>query len=118
MDEIVLIGYSFGDNHLNRLFLNFLGIKSSNTVRIVTYHPDPIDMIQDGTTEGSFIHSALQAASINNIPLKTPNGDYKYSRQVEEINRVGYGALAPRLHMYKKGYDQFLEEFAVVSLAP
>jgi len=118
VDEIVLIGYSFGDNHLNRLFLNFLGIKSSNTVRIVTYHPDPIDMIQDGTTEGSFIHSALQAASINNIPLKTPNGDYKYSRQVEEINRVGYGALAPRLHMYKKGYDQFLEEFAVVSLAP
>jgi hypothetical protein len=113
-DEIVLIGYSFGDPHFNRLFLNFLTANESSKVVIVTNYTDSINVVRDGTKQDSFIRSVLHFLSKRAIPLKSPHGEYLFSENVDIINQIGYGELAPNVLLYKKGYNSFLEEFFTI----
>ena len=45
--EIVLIGYSFGDEHLNRLLISFLAISPANKVLIVDYYQNNLSLTEE-----------------------------------------------------------------------
>ena len=102
-DELIIVGYSFNDEHINRLLENFLSIDSMKRMIVIDKYVE--DVIKDTDTE--FI-DALQKICRGT----TKNGDY--DDELQKINNKGYGYLFPKILFYKKGYECFLEEYTNV----
>jgi hypothetical protein len=115
-DELMVIGYSFGDEHFNRFILNFLGRGAGRRLIAVEYRPDPIDPMEEYLGRMP-LFTLLTKAGITGLPLsqKGPD-DFRYAHQglVDRINKVGYGVLYPRLVYDKRGYAAFLRDFRSV----
>ncbi len=115
-DSVYIIGYSFGDNHINRLLMSFLQISKSNHIYVVDYYPDELTMTEeykDSKILISKIHGVFRPiwemifSEENKVSPANPS-------EVERINRDGYGDLFPQITFYKKGYENFLKEYEAV----
>lgn len=115
-NKIYVIGYSFSDAHFNRMILNFLNVSPENTIYIVDYFPNHLDVVQEFTTPGSLISRIFRALNISSIPMvgHPPNPTYQYQNHINSLNGQGYGFIMPQVWFYKKGYDQFLSEINVL----
>lgn len=112
-DAVYVIGYSFGDDHVNRLLRSFLQLSSQNRIIIVDYYPDTITMVDEYMNPNSIITKINQnfgtewQIMINQNSEKQPvNPD-----EIEQLNARGYGNLFSQVLFYKKGYKDFLNEF-------
>lgn len=102
-DEIIIIGYSFNDNHINRMLLNYWETNPMKRLIIVDYckhiidykHPENIPCIE------RILH--LFSTTLN---------DNAY--EIQRLNDDGYGYLCPKILLYKKGYESFLTEYQKV----
>lgn len=101
--ELIIIGYSFNDEHINRLLENFLAKDSMKRMIVVDKYEK--DVIRGSDT---LLMDTLQ--KICGGTLK--NFDYK--DELEKVNNDGYGYLFPKILFYKKGYECFLEEYTNV----
>lgn len=54
-DTVYIIGYSFGDEHINRLLRSFLQLNFQNKIIIVDYYPDTITMMDEYMNPNSII---------------------------------------------------------------
>ena len=116
-DTVYIIGYSFGDDHFNRLMKSFLKLKDTNKVVIVDYYPNAIGMVDEYKDQNNIISKICQVFgtewsviydSIKQIklPFNEP--------EVDKLNKSGYGEIFKNVYFYKKGYNDFLNEFTQI----
>ena len=115
-DIVFLIGYSFGDEHFNRTLPAFLQIDSKRRVVIVDYYPEAVtrrDEFQDPNNALTKIYSAFKRDWDFYTAL---DGKLEPTNQAEidKINSLGYGYIFNQVLFYKKGYENFLNEYLAV----
>lgn len=112
-DTIFVIGYSFGDLHINRMLMSYLETDSLHKIVVVDYYQDDLTMTSEynddnniilrvhlcfGTEWGVFLE--------NGVNLKPMNQE-----GVNSVNQKGYGWIFDQVLFYKKGYAEFLDEY-------
>lgn len=113
-DIIYIIGYSFSDEHFNRLMKSFLKLKDTNKVVIVDCYPDAIGMVDEYMDQNNIISKICQvfgtewsviydSARQNKLPFN--------QSEVQKLNKEGFGEIFKNVYFYKKGYYDFLNEF-------
>ncbi len=110
---IYIIGYSFGDSHINRLLGSFLRLSRENSLYIVDlYKKDVNDISKSGKHEG-IMQNISRFFKTFFIPfyLDDANAEQKYLKEINEVNDKGYGKIADQVIFYKKGYESFLKEY-------
>ncbi len=115
-NTVYIIGYSFGDDHINRLLRSFIKRNNENRVIIVDFNPDQIDMTDTSNSDNSIIHKIhyylgtdwLLTYSVGMV-LMADN-----PQEIDNINTGGYGQLFPQVYYYKWGYEYFLGHFAEI----
>nr|MBP7472634.1 SIR2 family protein [Prevotella sp.] len=90
-DTIYIIGYSFGDQHINRLLNTFLERNENNKIFIIDY-----------SKEKYSAQTILETFNTFN-----PDGVYLYNQnEVNESKEEKHNVI-----YYNKGYEEFLNEF-------
>lgn len=112
-DTVYVIGYSFGDDHVNRLLRSFLKLNPDNRVVIVDYYPWEVYNASEHKDSNNFITKIYQYLGAEwNIWYSQDKGVMAFNQDaVDHINSEGYGELCPQVIFYKKGYSEFLSEF-------
>ena len=117
-DELFIIGYSFGDPHINRFLTNYL-LDPRHRVMLITLHKSPIDLLE--RFKGQEPPAAtLRALGFDRIALDPANdGRAKHQGDVDHLNIDEYGTLERAIAMDKRGYGTFLhdQEPALAALA-
>lgn len=105
-EEILIVGYSFNDEHINRLLKNFWSKNKIKRIVIV----DKIEGLIDCNHPDNFNGVIKKIEQVFSTSLNYNN--------IEEINTEGYGYLFPKILFFKKGYEAFLNEYddVIVSL--
>lgn len=117
--EIYLIGYSFGDLHFNRLLKAFLLLDKSNIVYIIDKYDDTITMTDEYQDENNIITKIQQVFSPEWKIVFDRDTNQKIAfneKEVNKINDIGYGEIFDQIVFYKKGYEEFLNEYNNVIL--
>lgn len=113
--EIVVVGYSFGDVHLNRLLISFLKINSKNRVLIIDYYADDVSLTDEYRDSDNIVFKiSVCFKSVWNLIYKADAKLTDRPVDVEQINKQGFGVLFPQIVFYKKGYEEFLNEYKAV----
>lgn len=113
-DGVVIVGYSFRDPHINRLLSNLRSLRPKNGVLVIDCWPDEVDLVKELTDFSGPIKGLLDAFKINSISVCPRTLGYKFSKQLTETNKNGYGFLCPYIWIYKRGYEKFLSEWQPV----
>lgn len=112
-NAVYIIGYSFGDDHFNRLLKSFIQNNPNNKVFIIDYHPAGIDManIQNGENEiVKKIHYCFNTEWV--LTYSDEKGLMPDKpEKIDQINQLGHGWLFPQVYFYKKGYEDFLHDY-------
>ena len=112
--KIFIIGYSFGDEHFNRLLRSFLYMNKKNKVYVIDMYDSMVTMVNEYKEDSNIItkiHNTFKP-DWNIIFDNDSSQKLPYNQQeVNKINQEGYGEIFERIILYKKGYDQFLNEF-------
>lgn len=115
-ERVVLIGYSFGDEHINRLLQSFIITDINHHVYIVDYYPNEVTMVNEWEDKDNIIFKINQTFGIPWLISKDPTTWKSFPhnpQQVQNINdpNLGYGDIFDRVHFYKKGYLDFLKNY-------
>ena len=112
-DTVFIIGYSFGDDHINRLLRSFIKMDRQNRVIIVGFNPYQIDLTDTSENSNSTIHKIhyylgtdWQLTYTEGMGLMANN-----PHEIDKINTRGYGQLFPQVYFYRLGYEAFLDSF-------
>lgn len=104
--SIISIGYSFKDEHVNRILSSFLNIDIKNKVVIVDFNTENDVIIDDLVNPRNILYDIYRVflckITINN------------SQEIKNINTIGYGFITEQILYYKKGYESFLSEYKEV----
>ena len=102
---IIIIGYSFKDQHVNRILSPFLNMNKGNKIILVDYkqaNVSPHDLMNKGNILYDIYKVFLCKLEIDN------NHEY------DNINNNGYGFITNQILYYKNGYENFLNEYKQV----
>lgn len=116
-DTVYIIGYSFSDDHFNRLMKSFLKLKDTNKVVIVDYYPNAIGMVDEYMDQNNIISKICQVFGTEWSVLYDSTRQTKLPFNqpvVERLNQDGFGEIFPNVYFYKKGYKEFLKDFKTV----
>lgn len=114
-DTVYIIGYSFGDDHFNRLMKSFLKLKDTNKVVIVDYYPHDIRMTDEYKDSQNIISKICQVFGTEwAVVFDSKNQKIQPFNQseVKRLNKDGFGEIFENVYFYKKGYKDFLNEFS------
>lgn len=112
-DKVIIIGYSFSDEHFNRLLKNFLHAKPENKVLIVDYYTPNITMTNE-YMDSTCIITKLQGVFTPEWPIFVDANGNKLPinpQEVQKLNNIGHGEIFHNVIFYKKGYASFLETY-------
>lgn len=113
-DSIYIIGYSFGDDHINRLLRSFIEISPENKIYVIDYYPKEVagtDEYKDQNniiTKLYFTFGAEWGVVYNRNTNET---EPLNPEEIKKINSLGYGEIFKQVILYKKGFSEFLHEF-------
>lgn len=110
---VYLIGYSFGDDHINRLLQSYLKIDPANKVFVVDYYEAPISLTDEYTSDSNILNRIHLVLGTTWQLRVSPDGQKQpfHPENVEALKTKGYGEVFDQVVFYKKGYDSFLHEF-------
>lgn len=115
-DIVILIGYSFGDEHFNRALQAFLQIEESRRVVIVDFYEDSVTLKSEYQDESNIITKIYN--NFRRDWIFNQSSVFKISpanqHEIDKINHDGYGFIFERVLFYKKGYEEFLKEYSKV----
>lgn len=103
-DEIIIIGYSFNDKHINRMLLNYWETNSMKRLIIIDYCKYIFNYEHTENTPSII-------SKIHDLFSTTFNDD---AYEIQKFNENGYGYLFPKILLYTKGYEAFSKEFSSV----
>lgn len=112
-DTLFIIGYSFGDDHINRLLKSYLKIAPTHKVIIVDYYPKDITMTQEHHDSESIIlkiHNVFGAEWRVNVSQTGVMSAWN-EQEVKTLNTTGFGKIFDNVYFYKNGYTQFLQDW-------
>ena len=116
-DTVYIIGYSFGDDHFNRLMKSFLRIKDTNKVVIIDYYPSTIGMVDEYKDQNNIISKICQVFgtewSVIYDSVKQATLPFN-ELEVNKLNKTGFGEIFKNVYFYKNGYNDFLNEFTEI----
>lgn len=116
-DTVYIIGYSFGDDHFNRLMKSFLRIKDTNKVVIIDYYPSTIGMVDEYKDQNNIISKICQVFgtewSVIYDSVKQATLPFN-ELEVNKLNETGFGEIFKNVYFYKNGYNDFLNEFTEI----
>lgn len=115
-DTVYVIGYSFGDDHVNRLLRSFLQLSSTNKILIIDYYPKTITMVDEYKDTNNIISKINRNFETEWQIKYNPNkGSSPVNpNEIKKINTAGFGELFQQVFFYKKGYNEFLNEYSKV----
>ena len=114
-DWVYLIGYSFGDEHINRLLHSYLYSNTSGNIFIVDLIENDINLA-DEIVNGNGLVSRIRGVFKPSVYFPNiPDVTQYQSNDIWEINNLGYGQLMNNIYLYKKGTQNFLNEFKDIS---
>lgn len=113
-NSIYIIGYSFGDDHINRMLRSYIELSPENKIYIIDYYPKEVTGTEEYKDEKNFITKLYSVFG--------PEWGVMYNRDtqqtepinpdaIQNINSFGYGEIFKQIILYKKGYYEFLKEF-------
>lgn len=115
--NVVIIGYSFGDAHFNRLLNAYLSIDIEHNIFIVDKYDKEITMTLEGQDQSNIL-CKIQDVFKQHWLLKMNPTTHQYypfyEEEVERLNHLGYGKIFPQVTFYKKGYVEFLNDYKEV----
>lgn len=109
---IVLIGYSFGDPHFNRLLKSFHHINDKNKVLVVDMYQQTVTMTNEYRDPNNLIAKINQTFTPG-WGIRVTNDGERQPMNQEEVNNVnqgGFGEILPRVYFFKNGYEEFLNK--------
>lgn len=115
-DTVYVIGYSFGDEHVNRLLRSFIELGPNNRIYIIDYYPNQVTMVDEQHHSGNMILKIHYYLGTNWQVMYTPGIGVLPANPIEvgNINNRGFGELFNQVIFYKNGYEAFLNEFGNV----
>lgn len=115
-DTIYVVGYSFGDDHINRLLRSFIKLNPMNKIVVVDFYPYKVYNTQENRDPNNIITKIYHYLGADwTVSYSEDTGITAYNEQdVNDINTKGYGKLCPQVIFYKKGYEEFLKEYNLV----
>lgn len=115
-DTVYVIGYSFGDEHVNRLLRSFIELDPNNRIYIIDYYPNQVTMVDEQHHSGNMILKIHYYLGTNWQVMYTPGIGVLPANPIEvgNINNRGFGELFNQVIFYKNGYEAFLNEFGNV----
>ena len=113
-DTIYIIGYSFGDEHINRMLRSFIELSQKNKIFIIDYYTKEVTGTEEYKDQKNFITRLYSVFG--------PDWGVMYNRdtqqtepinpvEIQKINSQGYGEIFKQITLYKKGYSEFLREY-------
>lgn len=109
-DLIVLIGYSFGDPHFNRLLKSFHHINDTNKILVVDMYQQEVMMVNEYKDNKNLI-AKINLVFTPGWRIRVTNDGELQPMNQEEVNHVnqdGFGEILPRVYFFKNGYEEFL----------
>ena len=100
-EEIIIVGYSFNDEHLNRFLKNYWSKNKFKRIIIV----DKIEGLIDSNHPENFNGVIDKIEQVFSTSL-----NYDNKEEIDKVNTEGYGYLFPKILFYKNGYESFLNE--------
>lgn len=115
-DTLIVIGYSFGDEHFNRLIKSFLEMSGNRELIVIDYYPYAVTMTGEFQDEQNIITKIHEAARTTWSVIATGKGSITPANPAEiaHLNKYGYGYIFDNVLFYKNGYDKFLSEYQQV----
>ena len=112
-DTVYIIGYSFGDEHINRLLRSFINRDNENKVIVVDCYANLIDMTDTSEYSNSTLHKIhYYLGTYWYLTYSQAKGMMAANPQdIDNINMRGFGLLFPQVYYYKWGYESFLNQF-------
>lgn len=118
-NRMIIIGYSFGDEHVNRLLQSFVNRDSNNKAYIVDFYnvaKYPISLIDEMNDQHNIlmkINQTFKAPWIVNYNPFTHSKTPVNPKAVADLNdnSIGYGDIFPNITYYRKGYHEFLVDY-------
>ena len=117
-DKLIVIGYSFGDRHFNRLMQSVMHRKKKCRVFVIDKFSESVKLSAsaEGWRNTTFIRK-LQNAFFADWIVKVDNeGNVCHNKPEEyrKLNERGWGEVLDGITYYKDGYEQFLNLFEEV----
>lgn len=111
-DAIVIIGYSFSDQHINRLLGAFLQ-DPMHKLYVVDFYEKEVTMVDEYQEENNLICKINRVVRCQwNIKVDSKSHKEPMEDDIESINSNGYGFIFDNVVLYKKGYEEFLKEYS------
>lgn len=114
-DTLFIIGYSLGDDHINRLLKSYLRIAPTHQVVIVDYYPEDITMTQEHHDSESIILKIQNVFGVEwrvNVSQTGVMSAWN-EQEVKTLNATGFGKIFDNVYFYKNGYTKFLQDWNV-----
>lgn len=115
-DTIYIIGYSFGDEHINRLLKSFIKKNNKNKVYIIDFYNEDVSMTVEYQEQSNLINK-IHSVFNTEWSVYVDGDGYKYpinQQEVNNLNSKGFGEIFRNVIFYKKGYDAFLKEYNTI----
>lgn len=104
--RLIIIGYSFGDEHINRLFSSFVNISRNNIVYIVDYY------LENSETSNLYKGTSCSPSTFTKINSIFKESRIPTKRSIPIDNdSLGFKEIMPNIIYYRKGYHKFLEDY-------
>ena len=118
-NRMIIIGYSFGDEHVNRLLQSFINRDDANKAYIVDFYDvvkSPITLVNEMSDQHNMlmkINQTFKAPWIVNYNPSTHAKTPINPQAVADLNNnsIGYGEIFPNIIYYRKGYHDFLMDY-------
>ncbi len=114
-DKLVIVGYSFGDEHVNRLMQSYIKRNKNNKVYVIDHYTEPITMVDLPEPEDITMRMSRVFHMDWTLFYDPDSNSLAPTDTTELLNLndplVGYGELFPRVCFYRKGYESFLQEY-------
>lgn len=114
---IFTIGYSFSDDHINRLLKSYLKLNSNNKIIIVDYYTDEITTTYEYTDQRNIltkIHNVLGYDWGIMYNSKSGKKEPLNPAEIQCINSTGFGQMFNQVYFFKKGYEAFLNQYSEI----
>lgn len=112
---VYVVGYSFGDEHINRLLHSYLYTNPLGRILIVDKTDGIINLANDIIKNKGIVRKLYDTFKpVVFFPKIADISSYE-SQGIWEINNYGYGQLVSRISFYRKGVLEFLKEYKDLS---
>lgn len=113
---IYIIGYSFGDEHINRFLKAFRQLSKDNKLVVIDYWDGDVDILNERGRD--YIIDRIYKITEKDYEIFCGHDTIKpmllHPEGEQQLNKTGFGQIFDQVYFYKKGYKEFLKEYVPI----